>query len=476
MASQAQARFEQKLQNLQDHLGNVLYEPERAYKRIVAVSIRFKSKSGPGLHERSCQALKTTMKRYVRFPNAFIFIDIIVEGDNPLVLKHPSGLDATILVREEIENQVFHQLFEQLSDHDPKLLICQIIGRGATLTDPQDDQMIPKTLKHQFFAICSEEPQPVFVNYKHLFEDVLIDPKASQFENKHHCRLMQATDVVLLLDCHYRGNPFETKPARNRTVEIICGKSNAHLFTNRFCKAFQNIVRLGYIGAEPSAVYEMMAYGKSSPPNFHRVIGSAPIILPMMPQDKRVVSDKVLKYLEEDFDSYETSQIFFPMELSYFGVSTDLLITAFRDWVGVLKTLFETKLSFIIRDKTYATHEIEIERRDKAIGKRLHTIVILVPFRYKTRFLELDGSCNITVKQIDQEARSERVRLCHRLGGATTYMEVQLGDWLDGLEAKLRKENEETAAGKMELIEGIGYEAFRDIGKPMPPRKLHGTT
>ncbi|KAF3914222.1 hypothetical protein AA313_de0200796 [Arthrobotrys entomopaga] len=469
MASQAQARFDQKLTNLQDHLANVLYETEKAYKRIVAVSIRFKSKTGPGLQERSCQSLKATLKRYIRFPHAFTFIEIIVEDNSPLLLKHPSGLDATILVREEIENQVFHQLFEQLSDHDPKLLICQIIGRGTFLTDSQDDQMVPMTPKNGFFAICSEEPKPVFVNYKYLFEDILIDPKSAQFENKRHRRLMQTTDVLLLLDCNYRGNPFPTKPARNRTVEIIYGKNNAHHFTNRFCKAFQNIVRLAYVNPEPSSIYEMMAYGKSSAPNFHRVIGSAPIVFPMMPQDNRTVSDKVLKYLEEDFDSYETAQLFFPMEISYFGVSTDMLIKAYRDWVSLLKALFETKLSFIIRDKVYAANETEIERMDKATGKRFHTIIILVPFRYRNRFLELDGSCGITVKQIDQDAKAENVRLCNKLGGATTFREVNLGEWFDQLDAKLRKANEERAAANIDLIEAMGYEGFRDIGKGIPP-------
>ncbi|KAF3911450.1 hypothetical protein ABW20_dc0105068 [Dactylellina cionopaga] len=445
---------------LQDHLSNVLYEPDRIYKRLAVVTIRFKNDGETA--EKCSNILKKTVKRYVDFPAGSANIDIVV--DSSKAIKHPSGHDATIQVREEIENRVFHQLFEQISDHDPKLIICYVVGKGAILRDPQDGQMIPKTPRHEFYAICSNEiANPTFIHYKYLLQDILINPKLAQFPSRRHRRFIQTTDVFLLLDCLYEGPPFQNTSARNRTVEIISGWNQSH-FINRFCKSVQHIVRVDHVLPEPCRIYETMIYGRPSVPKFNRVVGSSPILLPLIPHDDRKPSEQAVKYLEEDFDSYPTCQIFIPMEISFFGSSNSKLLRAFANWITILQVLVDTKLSFVRKEKVYAAHERELEISDRKAKMRLYTFMLLVPFRYQNRFLDLHLKCGITVKPLDQEPRSTVLKLCNAFNGAQ-IIEVNLGEWIEGMESLLRKEIEEKAEERKQV---------KDLEKGNAPKRPKG--
>ncbi|KAF3910681.1 hypothetical protein ABW21_db0207006 [Orbilia brochopaga] len=429
----------QNIELLTDHLGEALHDPDKVYKKIVLVTLRFEADGQASA--KCCKDITKAIRRYVALPVGSAIIDLVVDGSQTLM--HPSGRDASVHIREEIDDLVFSNQLDAISDHDSKLLILYIVGKGAMLTDPQDNQMIPNTGSGEFYAICSNEPKKcTFINYKYLIQDVFVNPTRSQFRCNLHRRLMRKTDVLLLLDCWHPGGIKNTPSVQGlRTTEIITSCNNESRFVGRFCKAFQHIVRLDQITPEPSNIYEMMIYGKLGIPKFRRAVGVNPITFPcdMAIKTRETKATKALKYLDTDFDTYPTARIFVPLEISFFGTKGSQMRKTFNEWCIAVGEILKTQVGFIHREKLYAVHEHELKKADIAAGRRLATTIMLIPYRYETRFLELHGRFGISVKPIDEDMLKSTVQVYY----GAELIERKLGEWLQELDILLRDSPED---------------------------------
>ncbi|KAK6359362.1 hypothetical protein TWF696_000523 [Orbilia brochopaga] len=421
----------QNLEKMTNHLAGALQVADKTYKKIVLVTVRFDADGQASA--KCCKDITKAIRRYIKLPAGSAIIDLVVDGSQ--ALTHPSGRDASVHIREEIDDLIFANQLDQISDHDSKLLIIYIVGKGAILTDPLDTQMIPHTKEGEFYAICSNEPKKcTFINYKYLIQDVFVDPSKSQFRSNLHRRLMRKTDFLLLLDCWHPGG-IKSSSAARRTAEIITGHNESR-FVTRFCKAFQHIVCLDQITPEPCNIYEMMIFGKVGCPKFYRATGVHPITFPcdMAIKTREIKATKALKYLDDDFDTYPTARIFHPFEISFFGRQGSQMRKTFDEWSIAVGQILRTQVGYIFREKLYAVHEHELKKADLAHGRRLTTAIVLVPFRYETMFSELHGKFDISVKPLTEEMKKSTVKVYYETG----LIERKLGEWLEELDILLR--------------------------------------
>ncbi|KAJ6260214.1 hypothetical protein Dda_4438 [Drechslerella dactyloides] len=433
--------IEESLKNamlMTEHLGDAIQNSDKVYKKIVLVTLRFAADGEASA--KCCKDISKAISRYVTLPAGSTIVELVIDGAD--ALTHPSGRDATVYIREELDDLVFSNQLDELSDHDAKLVILYIVGKGAILTDPLDEQIFPNIGNGQFYAICSNETKnPAFIHYKYLIQDIFVNPAKSQFRCNMHRRVMRKTDVLLLLDCSYLGTTIQASSTSLRTVEVITGR-NESSYISRFCKAFQHIVRIDSIPPEPCNIYEMMIYGKAGVPEFHRATGTQPIAFPcnLARKTREMIAGKALKYLDDDFDLYSLTRIFTPLEVSFFGRNSGNLRKIFVDWCIAVGQLLQTQVGYIHREKLYSIHEHELKKADIAAGKSLTTAIMLVPFRYESKFLELHGSFGISVKPITEEMKQSTIRVYY----GVKLIERKLGDWLQELDILLREHSEET--------------------------------